>query len=407
MIIDIINKKRMGYALTNDEIEKVFNGYLKGDVPDYQMSALLMAITINDMNDSEVFALTDVFIKSGTLMDLSFTHKKCVDKHSTGGVGDKTTLVVAPIVASLGIPVVKMSGRGLGYTGGTVDKLESIPGFRVNLSMDEIMAEVRDISMVITSQTKTLTPLDKMVYALRDVTGTTDSIPLIASSIMSKKIAGGASFIVLDIKVGNGALIKDMKSAERLAQLAVKIGNYYGREVRTVISSMDRPLGHFIGNRLEVIEAFETLSGKGEKNLRDLCILLASKMVSMALEISEEKAKKMVVQNLDNGKALLKFKEFVKYQGGNLDELKIEAKEYTIKANKSGVLKDINALAVAKLSESLGSGRKTKDDAIDYNAGVIIKKDIGDKVEVGDVLALLYTNIDNPTFNLERIFEIS
>lgn len=407
MIIDIINKKRMGYALTNDEIEKVFNGYLKGDVPDYQMSALLMAITINDMNDSEVFALTDIFIKSGTLMDLSFTHKKCVDKHSTGGVGDKTTLVVAPIVASLGIPVVKMSGRGLGYTGGTVDKLESIPGFRVNLSMDEIMAEVRDISMVITSQTKTLTPLDKMVYALRDVTGTTDSIPLIASSIMSKKIAGGASFIVLDIKVGNGALIKDMKSAERLAQLAVKIGNYYGREVRTVISSMDRPLGHFIGNRLEVIEAFETLSGKGEKNLRDLCILLASKMVSMALEISEEKAKKMVVQNLDNGKALLKFKEFVKYQGGNLDELKIEAKEYTIKANKSGVLKDINALAVAKLSESLGSGRKTKDDAIDYNAGVIIKKDIGDKVEVGDVLALLYTNIDNPTFNLERIFEIS
>ena len=407
MIIDIINKKRMGYALTSDEIEKVFNGYLKGYVPDYQMSALLMAITINDMNDSEVFALTDVFIKSGTLMDLSFTHKKCVDKHSTGGVGDKTTLVVAPIVASLGIPVVKMSGRGLGYTGGTVDKLESIPGFRVNLSMDEIMAEVCDISMVITSQTKTLTPLDKMVYALRDVTGTTDSIPLIASSIMSKKIAGGASFIVLDIKVGNGALIKDMKSAERLAQLAVKIGNYYGREVRTVISSMDRPLGHFIGNKLEVIEAFETLSGKGEKNLRDLCILLASKMVSMALEISEEKAKKMVVQNLDNGKALLKFKEFVKYQGGNLDELKIEAKEYTIKANKSGVLKDINALAVAKLSESLGSGRKTKDDAIDYNAGVIIKKDIGDKVEVGDVLALLYTNIDNPTFNLERIFEIS
>lgn len=407
MIIDIINKKRMGYALTSDEIEKVFNGYLKGYVPDYQMSALLMAITINDMNDSEVFALTDVFIKSGTLMDLSFTHKKCVDKHSTGGVGDKTTLVVAPIVASLGIPVVKMSGRGLGYTGGTVDKLESIPGFRVNLSMDEIMAEVRDISMVITSQTKTLTPLDKMVYALRDVTGTTDSIPLIASSIMSKKIAGGASFIVLDIKVGNGALIKDMKSAERLAQLAVKIGNYYGREVRTVISSMDRPLGHFIGNRLEVIEAFETLSGKGEKNLRDLSILLASKMVSMALEISEEKAKKMVVQNLDNGKALLKFKEFVKYQGGNLDELKIEAKEYTIKANKSGVLKDINALAVAKLSESLGSGRKTKDDAIDYNAGVIIKKDIGDKVEVGDVLALMYTNIDNPTFNLERIFEIS
>ena len=397
----------MGYALTNDEIEKVFNGYLRGDVPDYQMSALLMAITINDMNDSEVFALTDVFIKSGTLMDLSFTHKKCVDKHSTGGVGDKTTLVVAPIVASLGIPVVKMSGRGLGYTGGTIDKLESIPGFRVNLSMDEIMAEVRDISMVITSQTKTLTPLDKMVYALRDVTGTTDSIPLIASSIMSKKIAGGASFIVLDIKVGNGALIKDMKSAERLAQLAVKIGNYYGREVRTVISSMDRPLGHFIGNKLEVIEVFETLSGKGEKNLRDLCILLASKMVSMALGISEEKAKKMVVQNLDNGKALLKFKEFVKYQGGNLDELKIEAKEYTIKANKTGVLKDINALAVAKLSESLGSGRKTKDDAIDYNAGVIIKKDIGDKVEVGDVLALLYTNIDNPTFNLERIFEIS
>ena len=407
MILDIINKKANNYELTKEELETIFMGYLKDEVKDYQMSAFLMAICINDMSDSEIFALTDIFIRSGEVLDLSFIDAIKVDKHSTGGVGDKTTLIVAPLVASCNVPVIKMSGRGLGYTGGTIDKLESIPGFKVDLTEEEIKRQAKEIGIVITSQTKDLAPLDKKVYALRDVTATTNSIPLIASSIMSKKIAGGADKIVIDIKVGNGALIKTEQEAERLSSLLIKIGSYYQKEVRTVISNMDRPLGHNIGNKLEVLEAIEVLKNKEKGPLLELSIDLATKMVSMGKEISESDAKKEVIENLETGKALNKFIEFVKYQGGDLESLTIESKVYNIKANKSGVLKDINALSIAKLSESLGAGRKNKEDNIDYNAGVIIKKEIGDEVKEGDILANLYTNIDNPKFNLEKIFEIS
>ena len=407
MILDIINKKANNYELTKEELETIFMGYLKDEVKDYQMSAFLMAICINDMSDSEIFALTDIFIRSGEVLDLSFIDAIKVDKHSTGGVGDKTTLIVAPLVASCNVPIIKMSGRGLGYTGGTIDKLESIPGFKVDLTEEEIKRQAKEIGIVITSQTKDLAPLDKKVYALRDVTATTNSIPLIASSIMSKKIAGGADKIVIDIKVGNGALIKTEQEAERLSSLLIKIGSYYQKEVRTVISNMDRPLGHNIGNKLEVLEAIEVLKNKEKGQLLELSIDLATKMVSMGKEISESDAKKEVIENLETGKALNKFIEFVKYQGGDLESLTIESKVYNIKANKSGVLKEINALSIAKLSESLGAGRKNKEDNIDYNAGVIIKKEIGDEVKEGDILANLYTNIDNPKFNLEKIFEIS
>ena len=407
MILDIISKKANKYELTKEELETIFIGYLNDEVKDYQMSAFLMAICINDMSDSEVFALTDIFIKSGDVLDLSFIYGVKLDKHSTGGVGDKTTLIVAPLVASCGVPVIKMSGRGLGYTGGTIDKLESIPGFVVNLSEEEIQKQAKDIGLVITSQTKDLAPLDKKVYALRDVTATTNSIPLIASSIMSKKIAGGADKIVIDIKVGNGALIKTKEEAERLSSLLIKIGTYYQKEVRTVISDMNRPLGHNIGNKLEVMEALDVLKGNTKGNLLDLSLTLASKMVSLGKGISEDKAMVEVKENLQNGKALDKFLEFVKYQHGNIDELEINAKVYNIKANKNGTLKDINALNIAKLSEYLGAGRKSKDEKIDYNAGIVIKKEIGDEIKEGDILASLYTNIDNPTFNLERTFEIS
>lgn len=407
MILDIINKKANKYELTKEELETIFLGYLKDEVKDYQMSAFLMAICINDMSDSEIFALTDIFIKSGDILDLSFTPGIKVDKHSTGGVGDKTTLIVAPLVASCNVPVIKMSGRGLGYTGGTIDKLESIPGFVVDLSEEEIKKQAKDIGIVITSQTKDLAPLDKKVYALRDVTATTNSIPLIASSIMSKKIAGNADKIVIDIKVGNGALIKTKEDANRLSSLLIKIGTYYQKEVRTVISNMDRPLGHNIGNKLEVLEALDVLKGNVKGELLDLSLELASEMVSLGKGISFKEARKEVIENLEKGKALNKFLEFVKYQHGNIDNLNIEAKIYNIKANKNGTLKNINALSIAKLSESLGAGRKSKDDKIDYNAGIVIKKDIGEEIKEGDILASLYTNIDNPNFNLEGIFEIS
>ena len=407
MILDIINKKANNYELTKEELETIFMGYLNDEVKDYQMSAFLMAVCINDMSDSEVFALTDIFIRSGDILDLNFIDGVKVDKHSTGGVGDKTTLIIAPLVASLGVPVIKMSGRGLGYTGGTIDKLESIPGFRTALSLEEIKKQASDIGIVVTSQTKDLAPLDKKVYALRDVTATTNSIPLIASSIMSKKIAGGADKIVIDIKVGDGALVNTEEDAKRLESLLIKIGSYYQKEVRTVISNMDRPLGNSVGNRLEVLEAIDVLKGNGKGELLDLSLTLASKMVSMGKGISEEEALNLVKENLNNGKALNKFLEFVKYQGGEIEKLEIDSKVYNIKANKSGILKNIDALGVAKLSLSLGAGRTNKDDDIDYNAGVVIRKEIGDEINEGDILASLYTNIEDPKFNLEKVFEIS
>ena len=329
MIVDIIDKKRLGLELTTDELKEIFNGYLTGVVPDYQMSSLLMAICINGMSEREIFDLTKIFIDSGDVLDFSSLPGIKVDKHSTGGIGDKTTLIVVPVVAALGVLVVKMSGRGLGYTGGTIDKLESIDGFRTDLSDEEILASVKRVGAVITSQTKDVCLLDKKVYALRDVTATVSSIPLIAVSIMSKKIAAGADKIMLDVKYGNGALIKEYDEALKLAKIMQKIGNFYNKEVRYILSDMNTPLGFNIGNSLEIEEAVSVLQNRSQGHLKDVCVELASNMVSMAKNVSLEEAKRMVNEVIENGKAYKKFLEIVNNQGGNINTLEVN-KEVTI-----------------------------------------------------------------------------
>ena len=391
--VEIINKKRVNGELSKEELSFIFNGYLEGKVKDYQMSSLLMAICINGMSEREVFDLVDIFIKSGDVLDLSPIEGVKIDKHSTGGVGDKVTLIIGPIVASLGVPVPKMSGRGLGHTGGTIDKLESIPGFNVNLTEEEMINQVKNIGLAVTGQTKNLCPMDKVIYALRDVTGTVASIPLIATSIMSKKIAGGADKILLDVKVGDGALMREYSDAEKLATLMEKIGKFYGKEVICEITDMNTPLGDNIGNALEVMEAMDILKGK-QGHLRDLCIEVSSKMVSMAKGIPVEEAKKEVIETLDSGKAYNKFLEFVKAQGGDINGLKISDKTIDVKANREGTIKRIKALNLGMLSVSLGAGRMSKEDAIDYSVGIVLKKHVDDHVNVGDVLCTLYVNKD-------------
>jgi len=407
MILDIINKKRLGKELSYKELDYAFNSYLNGDIPDYQMSSLLMAICINGMTDEEIFALTKIFIDSGDVLDFSDIPGIKVDKHSTGGIGDKTTLVITPIVASLGIPVIKMSGRGLGYTGGTIDKLESIPGYRIDLSDEEIIKQVHDIGVVVTGQTGDLVPMDKAIYTLRDVTATVSSIPLIASSIMSKKIAGGADKILIDIKVGNGALLQTKKDAEKLSSLMIKIGEVYNREVRTIISDMDVPLGKCIGNSLEVLEAIDILKGKEkDNNLYDLCIELATEMVSMGLNKSKEESKELVIESIRSGSAYTKLLEMVKYQNGNIDSIKISDNTYRIICKNNGVIKKINALELGKLSLSLGAGKVNIKDKIDYSVGIKLNKLVGDKVKKGDLLATLYVNKKDFTVDYEKIFTI-
>jgi pyrimidine-nucleoside phosphorylase len=405
-IIDIINKKRNNGELTNEELSYAFNGYLNGEVKDYQMSSLLMAICINGMTDQEIFDLTDIFIKSGDVLDLSSIPGVKVDKHSTGGVGDKTTLIIAPIVASLGVIVPKMSGRGLGLTGGTIDKLESIPGFKVEVSPKNLLKELKDIGMVVCSQTGTLVPLDKVIYALRDVTGTVESLPLIAVSIMSKKIASGADKILIDIKCGDGALLKDMKSAKKLRDIMVRIGKAYDREVRCLISDMNTPLGVCIGNSLEVAEVIEVLEGKSKNNLYNLCVDIASNMVSMAKGITIIEARKQVVEAIESHKALEKFYEFVEYQGGDINKMTISNNKIKVKSTKNGVIKNIDALIVSEVSFRLGSGRMSKEESIDHEVGVFINKKIGDTVKEGDVLCTLYYNKVKDTFNILDAFEI-
>ena len=393
-IIEIIEKKKNGEVLTKDELKFAFYGYLEDKIPDYQMSSLLMAICLKGMNTEETFALTDLFLHSGDVLDLSSLKGPKADKHSTGGVGDKTTMIIGPMVASCGVMVPKMSGRGLGHTGGTIDKLESIPSFRTNLTEEEFLAQVEDIGFAVTAQTKNLTPLDKKIYAIRDVTGTTESIPLIASSIMSKKIAGGADCIVIDVKVGKGALIKTMPDAVKLSQLMEAIGVFYQRKVRTVITPMDTPLGRCVGNRLEVLEAIDLLNGKGDENLRNLCIQLASHMVSMAKEIDYDEAKKEVLESLEDGRAYQKFLEFVKKQGGKLESLSIDAKKWEIHSSQDGVIEAIDALQIGELAVSLGAGRLNKGDVIDPCAGIVLNCKVGDSVSKGDILATLYSNKD-------------
>lgn len=389
-IVDIINKKRLGNSLSKQELEEAFLGYYNGTITDYQMSSLLMAICIKGMTDNEILDLTDIFIKSGEVLDLSNVNGITVDKHSTGGVGDKTTLVVASIVASLGVKVPKMSGRGLGHTGGTIDKLESIPGFRVDLTEEEFIKQLNEVGACIISQTKNLAPLDKKVYALRDVTGTVESIPLIATSVMSKKIASGAQKIIIDVKVGTGALLKTQEDALEISRIMKLIGDHYGREVETMITYMDIPLGTSIGNALEILEVTKILCNEENNYLVALCKALASKMIQMSLGKTINQANDMVEDSLESGKAYQKFLEIISAQGGDLSGLRVSKNTQDIHSTKSGHVIDMDAYRFGKLSLDLGGGRVTKEDKIDSSVGVVLKKKIGDDVKIGDVLCTLY-----------------
>lgn len=407
MIVDIINKKRLGKELSYRELDYFFNGYLNGNIKDYQMSSLLMAICINGMTDEEIFALTKIFVDSGDILEFDDIPGIKVDKHSTGGIGDKTTLIIGPIVAACGIPVIKMSGRGLGYTGGTIDKLESIPGFKIKLTEHQIRRQVSDIGIALTGQTANLAPMDKVIYALRDVTGTVSSIPLIASSIMSKKIASGADKILIDIKVGRGALLSNREDAKKLSDLMIKIGEVYHREVRTIISDMNTPLGYKVGNSLEVIEAIEVLRRKSvNSNLVDVCVELATEMVSMGKNISKKEALELVNTVLDDGSAYKKFVELVNAQGGDLTKVSVSRKVKKIKSTSNGVIKKIDALELGKLSVALGAGRKSKEDKIDYTVGIKLHKHVGDEVKKGEVLATLYINDKSDCSEINNIFDI-
>lgn len=390
-IVEIINKKRLGKILNKRELEYVINGYMSDEIKDYQMSSLLMAIVLNGMTDHEIMELTNIMLESGERLNLNKLGT-VVDKHSTGGVGDKTTIIVGPIVASCGVNVAKMSGKGLGHTGGTIDKLESIPGFKANLSTESFLEQVTKIGMAIVSQTSNLVPADKKIYALRDVTGTVESIPLIASSIMSKKIASGANKLVIDVKVGKGALIKNIKDANKLAKLMIDIGAANKIDVICLLTNMDIPLGNNIGNALEVKEAIDILRNQKKSPLTNLCIELSSHMVSLGLDISYDNAKIKVLESLKNGKAYQKFVEFIHYQKGDLSKLPESKFCYPILSHKEGYLSSIDALALGKLSMHLGAGRLSLQDKIDYGAGIVIKKNIGEYVDKEDILMLLYTN---------------
>ena len=393
-ILDIITRKKNGANLSYDELEYAFMGYLNKDIPTYQMSALLMAITINGMNMSETLALTDIFIKSGEQYNISADVKNTVDKHSTGGVGDTTTLIVGPMIAAMGMHMVKMSGKGLGLTGGTIDKLESIPGMNVKLTKQELIDKANEVGFALSSQTKELTPLDKVIYSLRDVTGTTESIPLIASSIMSKKIALGAENILIDIKVGDGALIKTQNEADELSKLLVAIGESYNRNVRTIISNMDTPLSYAIGNAIEVKEAINVLHGK-KCPLYDVAVECAANLLSMARGLDIEECRMYAEKTIETGKALQKFYEFIQAQGGRLADMKISDKIIPINANKTGRIKRVDALGAAKLAAKLGASKMTIDDKIDYSVGVYLNVLEGDKVNEGDLLMKLYVNDPN------------
>ena len=401
-IINIINKKRTGKILNNEEIKYIVEGYVDGIIPDYQMSSLLMAIVLKGMTEHEIITLTKYMLESGDKLDLSDL-EHVTDKHSTGGVGDKTTLIIAPIVASCGCCVAKMSGKGLGHTGGTIDKLESIPKFKTNLTEEEFINSVKKIGMSIVSQTSNLVPADKKIYALRDVTGTVESNALIASSIMSKKIASGSKNLVIDVKVGSGALIKTKTSARELAKLMIKIGSSYGIKVICLLTNMDIPLGNNIGNALEVEEAISVLKGKTSGPLKDLCIELSTYMVSLGLNISYEEAKEKVITNLENGNAYKKFDAFVKNQKGSLIFLPRSRYTYEVKSNKSGYINKIDALSLGILSSTLGAGREKLSDKLDYGAGIVLNKKIGDYIKKDETIMTLHTN--KKITNLEDTLE--
>ncbi len=395
---DIIKKKRDGEELTKKEIEFFVKGYVDGSIPDYQASALCMAIFYKGMTEKETAALTLEMANSGDTVDLSEFGSLTVDKHSTGGVGDKTSLIVAPIVASLGCILAKMSGRGLGHTGGTIDKLESIEGFNTALSPEKFFETVKETGVAVVGQTGNLTPADKKLYALRDVTATVDSIPLIASSIMSKKLAAGAKTIVLDVKCGSGAFMKTPEDAKALSLEMVKIGNNCGRNTAALITDMDKPLGNNIGNSLEVIEAIDVLKGNGPEDLKEVCLSLATEIVALSKEVSKDEARTLCEGSLNSGKAFEKFKEWITAQGGNgkwLDNTELFPKSkfsYEIKSENEGYIASMDAEKIGITSVILGAGRETKNDSIDMSAGIILRKKTGDKINKGDTVATLYSN---------------
>ncbi len=401
-MVDLIVKKRDGKELTKDEIDFMIKGYTKEEIPDYQMSAMAMALYFQGMTTEERVHLTMAMVQSGDQVDLSDIQGIKVDKHSTGGVGDTTTLILAPLVASVGVPVAKMSGRGLGHTGGTLDKLESIDGFQVELTAERFNQLVNEHNIAVVGQSGNLTPADKKLYGLRDVTATVNSIPLIASSIMSKKIAAGADAIVLDVKTGSGAFMTDLEDAKALARAMVDIGNGAGRETVAVISDMNQPLGFAVGNALEVKEAIDTLQGKGPKDLEELCLTLGSQMVYLAKKAkSIEEAREMLKDAIHSGKAIDKLKTFVSSQGGNPSVIdhpeKLPKAEYTIevKAKASGTINRISADEIGTAASLLGAGRLTKDSQIDLAVGVELQKKLGDKVKNGDTIVTIHSNTPN------------
>ena len=389
-VLKIIDKKRLGEELTKEEIEFIFNSYLKKLIPDYQMSSMLMAIAINGMTDEETINLTDVFINSGETLDLSKYNGLVVDKHSTGGVGDKVTFIIVPVLASCGLKVCKMSGRGLGITGGTIDKLESIKGIKTSLTNEEIIDSLDKIGMVICSQSENLAPMDKVIYSLRDVTATVSSLPLIAASIMSKKIAAGSDKIFIDLKVGKGALIKTIQEAEGLSELFSIIAKHYNKEVYVEFSNMNRPLGASVGNGIEILEAMDILQGKEKNNLTRLCTKIIIKMLMSGKNITREEAEKEAAEAFSSKKAYNKFLEYVKYQGGDISSIAISNKRRIVKSNKSGIIKTIDAEKIGTLVKNMGGGRNKKEDEIDRSVGIYFFKFSGQEVKEGEELCTLF-----------------
>ncbi|PEA52953.1 pyrimidine-nucleoside phosphorylase [Bacillus pseudomycoides] len=411
-MVDIIAKKRDGKELTTEEIQFFINGYTDGTIPDYQVSALAMAIFFQDMSDRERADLTMAMVESGETIDLSEIEGIKVDKHSTGGVGDTTTLVLGPLVAALDVPVAKMSGRGLGHTGGTIDKLEAVEGFHVEITKEQFIDIVNRDKVAVIGQTGNLTPADKKIYALRDVTGTVNSIPLIASSIMSKKIAAGADAIVLDVKTGAGAFMKTEEDAIELAHAMVRIGNNVGRQTMAVISDMSQPLGFAIGNALEVKEAIDTLKGEGPEDLTELVLVLGSQMVVLAKKANKlEEAREMLKEVMKNGKAIEKFKQFLHNQGGDSSIVdqpeKLPQAKYVIDvpAKTSGVVSNIVADEIGIAAMLLGAGRATKEDEIDLAVGLMLRKKVGDAVKEGEPLVTIYANRENVEDVKVKIYE--
>jgi len=410
-MVDLIEKKRDGFELSTEEIQHIVTGYTAGDIPDYQMSAFLMAIYFKNMTDRERADLTLAMAGSGDQIDLSAIDGIKVDKHSTGGVGDTTTLVLGPLVAACGVPVAKMSGRGLGHTGGTIDKLEAIEGFHVELSTEEFIKQVNDIKLAVIGQSGNLTPADKKLYALRDVTATVNSIPLIASSIMSKKIAAGADAIVLDVKTGEGAFMKTAEDAKELAHAMVGIGNATGRKTMAIISDMSQPLGFAIGNALEVKEAIETLQGKGPEDLTELCLVLGSQMVVVGGKAETlEEARAMLEEVIANGEALKVMKQFIENQGGNpaiVDDVSLlpQAKYVNeVPSEKEGYISFMEADEIGTAAMVLGAGRATKESEIDLAVGIVLNKKVGDFVKKGESIATIYSNTEELAECMKMIY---